>query len=142
MAKLTHYSVGEQLQDIELAPVTRLDLIQYAGASGDFNPIHTVDQEAEKAGLPGVIVHGMWTMGNLAKLFTPYYEEGFIEDYSVRFKEMVQLHERLTLKAQLTKKHSNKLYFDAAAVNQAQKEVIKGRIVFRLYEWQEEVSRL
>lgn len=68
MTTLTALQVGSELENITLSPVTRLDLIKYAGASGDFNPIHTIDEEAEKAGLPGIIAHGMWTMGNLAKL--------------------------------------------------------------------------
>lgn len=50
---------GDRLESITLLPVSRLDLIKYAGASGDFNPIHTIDEAAEKAGLPGMIAHGM-----------------------------------------------------------------------------------
>ncbi|WP_029268687.1 MaoC/PaaZ C-terminal domain-containing protein, partial [Virgibacillus alimentarius] len=74
MKSLSDLQIGESLDPITLQPVSRLDLIKYAGASGDFNPIHTIDAAAEKAGLPGIIAHGMWTMGNLSKLFTPYYE--------------------------------------------------------------------
>lgn len=134
MKQIADYSINESLMDIELAPVTRLDLIRYAGASEDFNPIHTIDEEAEKAGLPGIIAHGMWTMGNLSKLFTPYHEEGFIEDYSVRFRDIVQLNDVLTLKAKLIKIDPDKLRFEATAVNQDQKIVIKGKIVFRLHK--------
>lgn len=133
MKRLTDYSVGELLADVQLSPVTRMDLIQYSGASGDFNPIHTIDKEAEKAGLPGIIAHGMWTMGNLSKIFTPYYEEGFIQEYSIRFKEMVRLDDILTLRAKVTKKSESKRFFDTVAVNQNQKEVIKGQVIFRLY---------
>ena len=43
--------------------MTRADLVRYAGASGDLNPIHWSDREAREAGLPGVIAHGMLTMG-------------------------------------------------------------------------------
>jgi acyl dehydratase len=46
--------------------VTRADLVRYAGASGDFNPIHWSDRFATKVGLPGVIAHGMFTMGHMA----------------------------------------------------------------------------
>ncbi|KMY53391.1 dehydratase [Bacillus sp. FJAT-27231] len=133
MKPIADYSLNGNLTDIQLAPVTRLDLIQYAGASGDFNPIHTIDEEAEKAGLPGVIAHGMWTMGNLSKLFTPYYEEGFIEEYSIRFRDIVRLDDVLTLKATFLKKVQNKLYFEVIAVNQEEKIVVKGRVVFTLY---------
>jgi acyl dehydratase len=131
--KFIDLQVGESLEEVQLHPVTRLDLIKYAGASGDYNPIHTIDEEAEKAGLPGIIAHGMWTMGNLAKLFTPYYEEGFIQDYTVRFKRMVFLNDVLTLKATLKEKNENKLRFHVMAVNQNEKVVVKGEVVFSQY---------
>ena len=73
MSNILTLEKGKTLSET-LAPVSRMDLIKYSGASGDFNPIHTVDEEAKKTGLPGIIAHGMWTMGNLDKLFTPYYE--------------------------------------------------------------------
>ena len=125
--------IGDTLSAIQLNPVSRLDLIKYAGASGDFNPIHTIDDEAEKAGLPGIIAHGMWTMGNLSKLFTPYYEEGFIKDYNIRFSGMVFLNDVLTLKADLVDKVDQSLIFDVRAINQHQKDVVKGKLIFELY---------
>jgi acyl dehydratase len=133
MTKISDLKVGESLPEVKLSPVSRLDLIKYAGASGDYNPIHTIDEEAKKAGLPGIIAHGMWTMGNLAKLFTPYYEEGFVQDYSVRFKSMVFLNDVVTLKATVTEKEDRALRFDVAAVNQDGKEVVKGEVVFSIY---------
>lgn len=60
-------SVSELEKGTELPPrthrFTRADLVRYAGASGDFNPIHWSDRVARENGLPGVIVHGMFTMG-------------------------------------------------------------------------------
>ena len=134
MNTMTELQVGESLQPVELAPVTRLDLIKYAGASGDFNPIHTIDEEATNAGLPGIIAHGMWTMGNLAKLFTPYLEEGFIEDYAIRFRSMVFIGDVLTLQALLQKEEADKKEFKVAAVNQNGQEVVNGTVVFRMYQ--------
>ncbi|WP_246945252.1 MaoC/PaaZ C-terminal domain-containing protein [Bacillus pinisoli] len=133
MKSLVELQAGESLENVQLAPVTRLDLIKYAGASGDYNPIHTIDEEAEKAGLPGIIAHGMWTMGNLAKLFTPYYEEGFIQDYQIRFRSMVFLNDVLTLKATLKENMDNKLNFDVEAVKQDETVVIKGTVQFLTY---------
>lgn len=132
MKSLTELQIGDSLNEVILDPVSRLDLIKYAGASGDYNPIHTIDEEAKKAGLPGIIAHGMWTMGNLAKLFTSHYEEGFIQDYSIRFNGMVFLNDILTLKATLKEKTENKLRFNVLAVNQDGKEVIKGEVVFSI----------
>lgn len=133
MSTLTQLQVGQSLKEIQLDPVSRIDLIKYAGASGDFNPIHTIDEEAKKAGLPGIIAHGMWTMGNLAKLFTPYFEEGFVQDYSIRFKGMVFLNDVITLKATLKEVIDNKLRFQVQAVNQNGNEVLKGEVLFNQY---------
>ncbi|NYE06708.1 acyl dehydratase [Bacillus niacini] len=130
MSTLLQLQVGESLKEIQLDPVSRIDLIKYAGASGDFNPIHTIDEEAKKAGLPGIIAHGMWTMGNLAKLFTPYFEDGFVQDYSIRFKGMVFLNDVITLKATLKEVVDNKLRFQVQAVNQNGNEVLKGEVLF------------
>jgi acyl dehydratase len=133
MSTLLQLQVGESVQEIQLEPVSRIDLIKYAGASGDFNPIHTIDEEAKKAGLPGIIAHGMWTMGNLAKLFTPYYEEGFVKDYSIRFKNMVFLNDVITLQATLKEVNEPNLRFQVQAVNQNGNEVLKGEVLFTLY---------
>lgn len=133
MKSLSGLERGQSLEEVTLEPVTRLDLIKYAGTSGDFNPIHTIDEEAAKAGLPGIIAHGMWTMGNLAKLFTPYYEEGFIQDFTVRFTGMVFLNDVLTLRAEVEEKSEQSIVFNVSAINQNGKTVIKGKVKFRLY---------
>ncbi|MEO6879404.1 MAG: MaoC/PaaZ C-terminal domain-containing protein [Mycobacteriaceae bacterium] len=57
--------VGDQLEP-HAVPIRRVDLVRYAGASGDANPIHWSDRAAVAAGLPGVIAHGMLTMGLVA----------------------------------------------------------------------------
>ncbi|MGE7766980.1 MaoC/PaaZ C-terminal domain-containing protein [Peribacillus sp. NPDC096540] len=133
MTTLTELHIGDSLHSIELDPVTRLDLIKYAGASGDFNPIHTIDEEAKNAGLPGIIAHGMWTMGNLAKIFSNLYEIGFIEEYKIRFKGMVFLNDVITLQADLKEKKEDKYYFNVSAINQYGKEAISGEVIIRTY---------
>ena len=133
MSSLAELKVGEALKEIQLDPVDRITLIKYAGASGDYNPIHTIDEEAKKAGLPGIIAHGMWTMGNLAKLFTEFYEEGFIQDYRIRFKGMVFLNDVVTLQAELAEENENILTFKVRAVNQNGNEVIKGDVLYHRY---------
>jgi acyl dehydratase len=134
MSTLTQLQVGESLPVVQLEPVSRMDLIKYSGASGDFNPIHTIDEEAKKAGLPGIIAHGMWTMGHLAKLFTEYFEEGFVQDYSIRFKGMVFLNDVVSLRATLTDKQDQNLRFSVQAVSQQGNEVLKGEVVYHRYE--------
>lgn len=133
MSSLVELKQNEALEEITLEPVSRIDLIKYAGASGDFNPIHTIDDEAKNAGLPGIIAHGMWTMGNLSKLFTPYLEEAFIQDYQIRFSGMVFLEDVITLKAVLQDSNETFLHFKVAAVNQKGVDVIKGNVTLNLY---------
>lgn len=130
MSQIKDVEIGDALQVIQLEPVSRLDLIKYAGASGDFNPIHTIDEGAKNANLPGIIAHGMWTMGNLAKLFTPYLEEGYIETYSIRFRGMVFLGDVISLRAILTEKDEEKLVYEVEAVNQEEKKVLAGKVDF------------
>jgi len=66
--------------------VTRADLVRYAGASGDFNPIHWSDRVATGVGLPGVIAHGMLTMGLTGRAVTSWAgDPGALVEYTVRF---------------------------------------------------------
>jgi len=67
--------------------ITRSDLVRYAGASGDFNPIHWSDRVAVRVGLPGVIAHGMLTMALASRAVTAWVggDPGAITDFSVRF---------------------------------------------------------
>lgn len=133
MTSLVELSTEDTLKEVELDPVSRIDLIKYAGSSGDFNPIHTIDEEATNTGLPGIIAHGMWTMGNMTKLFTPFYEEGFIEYYQVRFAGMVFLNDVLTLKAVVKEATKEYIDFQVQAVNQNDKAVIKGKVRISTY---------
>ena len=71
-------------------PVTRADLVRYAGASGDFNPIHWNQRFALGVGLPDVIAHGMFTMAIAARAVTDWAgDPGAVVDYSVRFTKPV-----------------------------------------------------
>ncbi|MET8351114.1 MULTISPECIES: MaoC family dehydratase [unclassified Micromonospora] len=70
--------------------VTRADLVRYAGASGDFNPIHWSDRFATKVGLPGVIAHGMFTMALVGRAVTEWAgSPDAVVDYGVRFTRPV-----------------------------------------------------
>ena len=70
--------------------ITRADLVRYAGASGDFNPIHWSDRVATKVGLPGVIAHGMYTMALVGRAVTGWAgSPAAVVEYSVRFTRPV-----------------------------------------------------
>jgi acyl dehydratase len=77
--------VGTELPE-RVFPVTRADLVRYAGASGDFNPIHWNDRVATEVGLPGVIAHGMFTMALASRVVTDWAgDPGSLVEYHVRF---------------------------------------------------------
>jgi acyl dehydratase len=81
--------VGEQLPTRSF-PIARGDLVRYAGASGDFNPIHWNARFAIGVGLPDIIAHGMLTMAMTARLVTDWIgDPGAVVDYSVRFTRPV-----------------------------------------------------
>ncbi|MFC4942673.1 MaoC/PaaZ C-terminal domain-containing protein [Pseudonocardia sp. GCM10023141] len=76
---------GDELPPLSLR-VTRADLVRYAGASGDFNPIHWSDRFASGVGLPGVIAHGMLTMALAGRLVTQWVgDPSAVRSYGVRF---------------------------------------------------------
>ncbi|QBE48693.1 MaoC/PaaZ C-terminal domain-containing protein [Leucobacter triazinivorans] len=82
-------SVGEVVAERELL-ATRDRLVRYAGASGDFNPIHYRDDVALSVGLPGVLAHGMFTMGAAGSVVTDWLgAAGRVVDYQSRFTRPV-----------------------------------------------------
>lgn len=80
---------GEALPGLQVA-LRRTDLVMYAGASGDFNPIHWSDRVARAAGLPDVIAHGMLTMAQAGRVVTDWVgDPGAVVSYSLRFSRPV-----------------------------------------------------
>jgi acyl dehydratase len=81
--------VGDELPAQDF-PITRADLVRYAGASGDFNPIHWNEPFALDVGLPNVIAHGMFTMALAGRVVTDWAgDPGAVVDYAVRFTRPV-----------------------------------------------------
>lgn len=81
--------VGEQLPALTLT-VTRGDLVRYAGASLDFNPIHWNEATATGVGLPDVIAHGMWTMAAAGRIVTEWAgDPGAVVSYGTKFTRPV-----------------------------------------------------
>jgi acyl dehydratase len=82
-------AVGSSLPERVFA-VTRADLVRYAGASGDFNPIHWNQRVATGVGLPDVIAHGMFTMALAGRVVTDWTgDPGALVEYQVRFSRPV-----------------------------------------------------
>ena len=90
---MAEYTKGDSIGSATLT-LTRADLVRYAGASGDFNPIHWSESTARQVDLPGVIAHGMLTMGAAVQLVTDWCgDPGAILDYQTRFTAMVPVDE-------------------------------------------------
>src|SRR3954468_20734395 len=94
-------NVGDQAPAIE-HKLTRTDLVMYAGASGDFNPMHTDEVAAQATGLPSVFGHGMFSMGLLGTALTDYVGAGNLRRYKVRFTKQTWPDEELSTKIVVT----------------------------------------
>jgi acyl dehydratase len=96
---LATIAVGDEVAHAE-HHITRDSLVRYAGASGDFNPIHYRDDVAESVGLPGVLAHGMLTMGVAVQAVVDWAgDPARVVDYQVRFTRpvVVDRHDGATL---------------------------------------------
>ena len=86
---LNELQTGQEIGRTTLE-ISRADLVRYAGASGDFNPIHWNERFARSVDLPGVIAHGMFTMGAAVQLVTDWIgDPGAVLDYQTRFTRPV-----------------------------------------------------
>jgi acyl dehydratase len=96
--------VGDELPTLVKAPVTQLQLVRYAGASGDFNPLHTDPKMGEMIGTGGIIAHGMLIMGFAGQLLSDYVGPEALRQFNVRFKGMTHIDDVITCTGTLTKK--------------------------------------
>ncbi len=110
--------------------LTRTDLVMYAGASGDFNPMHHDEVAAQKAGLPSVFGHGMFTMGLLGKALTDYVGVGNLKTFKVRFTKQTWPDEVLTTKITVKGKRQdggdNLVDMDVSVANADGQEKVAG----------------
>jgi acyl dehydratase len=96
-------NVGDTKELLLVDDLTRTQIVMYAGASGDYNPLHSDEVFATKvAGYPGVFAHGMLTMGITGKLLTDWVGDGRLTKYGVRFVKQVWPGDTLTGKATIT----------------------------------------
>jgi len=101
-------NIGDEITSITKPAITEVQLVKYAGASGDYNPIHTVHHYAEKAGLGGVIAHGMLSMGFAGEHVTKWIGEGGdLKRLKVRFTSMTRPGDVVTLKGKVTDKKAD-----------------------------------
>jgi len=96
--------VGDQVPTIVVENVARPDFVRYAGASGDFVPLHYDQTFVEAAGIPTVFAQGMWTAGCLSRCLTDYAGAGQVRKFRVRFARQVWPGDTLTMRGKVTGK--------------------------------------
>lgn len=94
MKALLALKVGDLLPGLQVPPISRTTIGIYAGASGDFNPMHIDVDAARKAGFDDVFVHGMLCAAYLLRVLTSCVPLEFIKEYRARFTSMTQVHDQ------------------------------------------------
>ena len=121
---------GSILPDLRKPPITKMQLVKYAGASGDYNLIHTDDETARTVGLDGVIAHGMLSMAFLGEYLCWLAGPESVRRLSVRFVEMVRPGDTLTcrghVKERTTVDTGRRLQLEVWAENQRAERVTVG----------------
>ena len=95
--------VGDKKELVLVEDLSRTQIVQYAGASGDYNPLHSDDRfTTEVAGYPSVFAHGMLTMGMTGRIITDWFGVESLTNYGVRFVKQVFPGDKLTATAEVT----------------------------------------
>jgi acyl dehydratase len=127
---------GDEVPSFEVKNLTRTDIVKYAGASGDFNPIHHDQTFAEAARYPTVFAHGMLNAGFVSKCLTDYVGRPGLRRFKVRFTSQVWPGDTITCGGKVTKKYQvdgeNRIDGELFAKNQKGETVIQGSFVAAL----------
>ncbi|MFQ5697767.1 MAG: MaoC/PaaZ C-terminal domain-containing protein [Myxococcota bacterium] len=128
---------GQTREEVVVDNLTRTQIVMYAGASGDYNPLHSDEVFATKvAGYPSVFAHGMLSMGMTGRMLTNYVGDGRLTRYGVRFVRQVWPGDTLTARAtvEAVREESGEHFVDLSisTVNQDGDEVIRGRATARV----------
>ena len=122
--------VGDSIPTIVIDGVSRPDFVRYAGASGDFVPLHYDQTFVEAAGIPTVFAQGMWTAGCLSRCLTDYAGAGNVRRFKVRFSRQVWPGDTLTCRGTVTNKTDRNgervVEGDVEVLNQKGETTVKG----------------
>jgi acyl dehydratase len=128
--------VGAELPSLSKGPIQQIQLTRYAGASGDFNPIHQDDEFARAAGMGGVFAHGMLSMGFVAQALTDWAGAGAVRKLGVRFAGLVRLNDVVTCRGRVLGKSSKDdlhlVELEVWAENQRGEKVVTGKAALAL----------
>ncbi|MCC7267152.1 MAG: hypothetical protein IT546_07395 [Caulobacteraceae bacterium] len=131
--KASQLKVGDVHTARLVDDLTRTQIVQYAGASGDYNPLHTDEIFTTKvAGYPSVFAHGMLTMGMTGKMLTDYVGDARLTKYGVRFTSQVFPGDTLDATATVKSVENGVAEFDVKTVNQNGVEVLSGYAAARV----------
>jgi acyl dehydratase len=133
----SNLNVGDTYEEVVVDDLTRTQLVQYAGASGDYNPLHSdATYAVEVAKYPGVFAHGMLSMGLTGKMLTNYVGDGRLTKFGVRFSKQVWPGDTLTATAtveEIREEDGQRLVdLSVVTVNQDGDTVIKGSATARI----------
>jgi len=103
-AKWSDVKVGDALPTYVHESVTRTDLVKYAGASGDYNPMHHDETLATKAGMPSVFAHGMFSMGLLSNVLVAFGGASSVKRYDVQFRAITWPADKISCTGKVTGK--------------------------------------
>jgi len=129
--KASELTVGATHEEIVVEDLKRTQIVMYAGASGDYNPIHTDEVFATQvAGYPTTFAHGMLTMGLTGKMLTNYVGDGRLTSYGMRFVAQVWPGDTLTARATIAalREQGGEHFVDLtlSTINQDGREVASG----------------
>lgn len=125
--KASELSVGDTHTERVVEDLTRTQIVMYAGASGDYNPVHTDEIFTTKvAGYPSVFAHGMLTMGLTGRMLTNYVGDGRLMEFGVRFTSQVFPGDTLDSTATIVGLEDGCVELSVSTVNQNGVEVAKG----------------
>jgi acyl dehydratase len=97
--------IGDEIPKLVKPTLTHIQLVRYAGASGDFNPLHTDPKFGEMVGTGGIISHGMLIMGFVGQLLSDYVGPTALRKFGVRFRGMTRLDDVITCTGTITEKY-------------------------------------
>ena len=131
--KASELQVGDTPTERLVEDLKRTQVVMYAGASGDYNPVHTDELFTTKvAGYPGVFAHGMLTMGMTGVMLTNYVGDGRLTEFGVRFTNQVFPGDTLDSTATVTAINEGLVDIEVATINQEGIEVAKGSAQARI----------
>ena len=124
--------VGDAWEAVLVERLTRTQIVMYAGASGDFHPLHHDDVHARAAGYPGIFAHGMLTMGMTGRFVTDVVGAGRLTRYGARLLAQVWPEDTLTASMRVVAIDDGLAELSVRAVNQDGVEVLAGSATARI----------